>query len=82
MSITLNPELEAKLRARAEEQGSSVESYVERLILIDDATRDRLEQLAVEGLESGEPVEGDEAFWEERHRKLNDHVKSMGTRRS
>ena len=51
MSISLKPELEAKL-----------------------------EQLASEGLDSGKPVEGDEAFWEERHRKLDDHVKSMGTR--
>jgi hypothetical protein len=32
MSITIHPELEATLRARAEEQGITIDAYLERLI--------------------------------------------------
>lgn len=80
MSFTVQPELEAKLRTRAEEQGTSVESYLERLIVIDDATRDRLEDLALEGLDSGRPVEGNDAFWSERRRVLDEHIRKSRTR--
>ena len=80
MGITLQPELEAKLRSRAKKQGASIDSYIEHLLFIDDVTRESLEQAALEGLNSGEPVEGDQAFWEERHRKLDEYVKGLEMR--
>ncbi len=36
MSITIHPELEARLRARAETEGLSVEAYVERIARDDE----------------------------------------------
>ena len=36
MSITIHPELEARLRARAEAEGLSIEAYVERIARDDE----------------------------------------------
>ena len=33
MSITIHPELEVRLRARAEAEGITVEAYIERICL-------------------------------------------------
>jgi hypothetical protein len=49
MSITIHPELETKLRARAEAGGVTVEEYVERLIRADQQADNELEALALEG---------------------------------
>lgn len=35
MSISIHPELESRLRARAKAQGLTVEAYVERLVGVD-----------------------------------------------
>lgn len=70
MSITIQPELEAKLRERAEIEGITVEEYIERIAREDEAAEQELEDLALEGLNSGEPVPADDAFWEERRRRL------------
>ena len=43
MSITIHPELEARLRARAETEGLSVEAYVERIARDDEQTEQELE---------------------------------------
>src|SRR5690349_10131990 len=40
MDITINPEIEQKARTRAESEGLTVQAYVERLILADDAAAD------------------------------------------
>ena len=58
MSITLQPELQAKLRERATEAGITVEAYIERLVRADEAAMSELEELALEGLNSGEPIRG------------------------
>jgi hypothetical protein len=65
MPITIHPELEAKLRARAEAAGVSVETYIERIARDDQAAEDELESLAVEGLDSGAPIEIGPGYWEE-----------------
>ncbi len=70
MSITIHPELEAKLRARAETEGLSVEAYVERIALDDERAEEELEALALEGLNSGESIEVGEKYWEEKRRRL------------
>jgi hypothetical protein len=69
MSIALQPELQAKLRERATEAGITVEAYIERLVRADEAAMNALEELAMEGLTSGEPIEADnDEYWQERRR--------------
>jgi hypothetical protein len=80
MPITIHPELEAKLRARAEAAGVSVETYIERIARDDQAAEDELESLAVEGLDSGAPIETGPGYWEEKHRRLEERLKKTGTR--
>ena len=75
MSITLQPELQAKLRERATEAGITVEAYIERLVRTDEAAMNELEELALEGLNSGEPIEADnDEYWQEKQRRLDQHV--------
>lgn len=57
MSITVHPELEAKLRARAEAEGITVEAYIERIARDAEQAEQELEMLALEGLNSGESIE-------------------------
>jgi hypothetical protein len=72
MPITIHPELEAKLRARAEAAGISVETYIERIAHDDQAAEEELESLAIEGLNSGESMEADERYWGEKRQRLMD----------
>jgi hypothetical protein len=76
MSITIHPELETKLRARAEAGGLTVEEYVERLIRADQEADDELEALALEGLNSGEPAEPGPRYWEDKHRRLDERLRT------
>ncbi len=76
MSITIHPELEARLRARAEAEGLTVEAYVERLVRADQQAEEELEALALEGLNSGEPIEVGPGYWEEKHRRLDELLRS------
>jgi predicted kinase len=78
MSLTLQPELENKLRERAEAEGLTIEAYVERLIWVDEATNDQLVELALEGINSGEAVAADPEFWEERRRELGTRLNQTG----
>jgi hypothetical protein len=80
MSISIDPKLEARIRERAEAEGLTVEAYVERLVQADQAGVDELESLALEGLNSGEPVEAGPGYWEEKHRRLDERLKRTGTR--
>ena len=47
MSIAIHPELESKIRSRAEAQGLSIEAYLERLIRADQQGTEELESLAL-----------------------------------
>jgi len=78
--ITLHPELAARLRARAEAEGLTVEAYVERLVSAQQRAEDELEALALEGLNSGEPFEVGPSYWENKHRQLDERLKKTGTR--
>lgn len=80
MAITIHPELEAKLRARAEAAGRSVEAYIERIASDDQGAEEELEGLAIEGLKSGDPMEIGSGYWEEKHRRLDERLKKTGTR--
>lgn len=75
MSITIHPTLEAALRARAEAEGITVETYLERLVRADQEGLQELESLAVEGLASGDPIAVGPGYWEEKHRRLDERLK-------
>lgn len=70
MSITIHPDLESRLRARAEIEGLTVEAYVERIARDDQREEEELEALALEGLDSGESIPADETYWQEKRRGL------------
>ncbi len=80
MPITIHPELESKLRARAEAAGVTVERYIERIALDDQAAEEELEALALEGLTSGESMEADERYWTEKRQRLIDRYRKPDTR--
>ena len=80
MSITIDPRLEARIREKAEAEGLTVSAYVERLVSADQAAEEELEALSVEGLHSGPPIEIDPAYWEEKHRRLEERLKRNGKR--
>ena len=71
MSISIHPELETKLRARAQAEGLTVEAYLERLVRAEQSAEDELAELALEGLNSGEPIEPGPGYWEAKHQKLD-----------
>ena len=77
MTITIDPKIEARFRARADAAGLSVNAYIERLVDADQLATEELESLALEGLSSGEPIEIGPGYWEEKHRRLDDRLKSM-----
>ena len=47
MSIAISPELEARLRARAQAEGLTVEAYIERIARDDQQAEEELEALAI-----------------------------------
>ena len=80
MTITIHPQLEKRLRARAEAEGLTVEAYVERLVRAEQQVEDEIEALAHEGLNSGQPIEVGAGYWEEKHRRLDERLNKTGTR--
>lgn len=71
MSISIHPELETKLRARAQAEGLTVEVYLKRLMRAEVSAEDEVAALALEGLNSGEPFEPSPGYWEAKHQKLD-----------
>jgi hypothetical protein len=80
MTITIDSRLEARLREKADAEGLTVSAYVERLVNADQAAEDELESLALEGLNSGAPIEIGQGYWEEKHRRLDERLKRTGAR--
>ena len=80
MTITIDPKLEARVRERAEAEGLTVAAYVERLVNADQTAEEELESLALEGLNSGDPIEAGAGYWEEKHRRLDERLKKTGAR--
>jgi hypothetical protein len=80
MTITIHPEFEMRLRARAEAEGLTVEAYVERLVRAEQQAEDEIEALALEGLNSGEPIEAGPGYWEDKHRRLDERLNKAGIR--
>jgi hypothetical protein len=80
MTITIDPKVEARIREKADAEGVTVSVYVERLVSADQSAEGELETLALEGLNSGAPIEIGPGYWEEKHRRLDDRLKRTGTR--
>lgn len=80
MSISVHPELENKLRSRANAEGLTVEAYLERLVRTEQAALEELESLAIEGLNSGDAAEAGAGYWEAKHRQLNERLRSASGR--
>jgi hypothetical protein len=80
MSISIHPELETKIRARAEAEGLSIKAYLERLVQADRQGTEELEALALVGLESGAPIEVGPSYWQDKHRQLDECLKKTETR--
>ena len=80
MSIAIHPELETRLRARAEAEGITVERYVERIVRDDEEAESELERLALEGLNSGTSLAPDEGYWDDKRRQLKERQEQTGAR--
>ena len=80
MSISIHPELETKLRARAQAEGLTVEAYLERLVHAEQCAEDELTSLALEGLDSGQPIEAGAGYWEAKHQKLDARLRGATER--
>jgi hypothetical protein len=71
MDVSIRPELETALRSRAKAQGITVEAYIELLVRSDQDAENELEALALEGLNSGDPIEIGPEYWARKHRQLD-----------
>ncbi len=80
MSLAIHPDLETKIRARAEAEGLSIEAYLERLVRADQEGARELETLALEGLHSGAPLEPGPSYWQEKHRLLDERLSKTNGR--
>ena len=82
MSITIHPELEAKLRTRAEEEGVSVEAYLEHLVRDEAAEIANTETLLSEAADSGEHIELTEEEWDRMEQEALAEVQTKSQRRA
>ncbi|MCX6622401.1 MAG: type II toxin-antitoxin system ParD family antitoxin [Acidobacteria bacterium] len=80
MNISLPEELKAYVEQQTSGGYSTPSEYVRQLIREDQrrCTRDRLEQLLLDGLDSGEPVPADERFWTELKREAVELMRVRG----
>lgn len=76
MAITVRPDLENELRANAEAEGISIEDYIERLVKSGRQASAELEALAIEGIDSGPAIEPAPGYWEQKHHRLEQRLKS------
>ena len=74
MTITIDPKLEARLCKKAQAEGLTVSAYVERLLTAEERAEEELEALALEGVNSGEAIEIGPAYWEQKHRLLDERL--------
>ncbi len=79
MSISIHPDLETKLRARAQAEGLTVEASLEHLVRAEQCAEDELTALALEGLDSGKAIEPGPGYWEAKHQELLERLR--GTNR-
>jgi hypothetical protein len=56
-------------------EGLTVEAYLERLISAAERAEEEVTTLALEGINSGAPMEVDAGYWQEKHRRLDERLK-------
>jgi hypothetical protein len=78
MSIVIQPDLESRLRARAEAEGVTIQAYIERLARDDEAAEEEPQALALERLNSGQSIERSESYWDEKRRLIIDRHRNTG----
>ena len=57
-----------------------MEAYLESLLRTAELAEEESERLALDGLNSGDPIPIDEKYWAEKHRNLNQKLRKTGTR--
>jgi hypothetical protein len=62
--MSIHPELESKLRSRAEAEGVTLDAYLERLLQEEDAAIAHTEALLQDAAESGDYMELTESEWD------------------
>jgi len=82
MSITFDPALEARLRARAEAKGITVEVYVEQLMQDEDGEITHTEMLLQEAVDSGGYIELTEDEWGHMEREAVVEAENRSKRRA
>jgi gamma-glutamyltranspeptidase len=80
MSIAIHAVLESRIRSRAEAEGLSIGAYLERLVRAEQESLEELESLALEGLNSGAPLEVGATYWQEKHAQLERRLNKNGGR--
>lgn len=77
MNIALPESMKEYVQERVSEGGySSVSEYVRDLIRADQRrkTEERVDALLLAGLDSGEPIEVNKEYWEEKKRRLSERL--------
>ena len=82
VSITVHPELEARLRTRAEEEGVTVDAYLERLVQDEAVEIAHTETLLQEAADSGEHIELTEEEWDRMEQEALAEVQGRSPRRA
>jgi uncharacterized protein YoaH (UPF0181 family) len=77
MNLSIHPELETKLRGLAQAEGLTVEAYLERLVRAEQSAEEKVTELALEGLDSGDAIEVGPGYCEAKHRKLDARLRGM-----
>lgn len=80
MMITIDPALESYVLEQAQAEGLTVTAYVERLLRADQSAEQELEALALEGIQSGSPIEVDAEYWAAKHQRLDERLKAANAR--
>jgi antitoxin ParD1/3/4 len=72
MNISLPEEMKAFVEEQLARGGFSTASEYIRHLIRKDQNRARIDALIIEGIESGPPIEVDEAYWEDKRRRLEE----------
>lgn len=78
MEITIDSRLDKRLQDRATALGMCAAAYVERLLAADQDAEAELEELALEGLQSGDLEDVGPAYWAGLHGRLDTHFVGTG----
>ncbi len=78
--LALDPQIEERLLRGAEAEGLTPSAYIEYLLGADQTWKHEIEELALEGLNSGESIDVTPQFWVDTHRKLDEWMATARSR--